>query len=75
MYNKTSCIVEAFLVFAKKVLALDIEHESHEVFRHLKHRIISDVGLLNVCSIWDSSHFSIDLRDTANGFKDVICKI
>ena len=73
--NRPLQIKNEFLVFAKKVLALDIEHESHEVFRHLKHRIISDVGLLNVCSIWDSSHFSIDLRDAANGFKDVICKI
>ena len=66
---------DAFLVLVKDLLAYDVDHESHEVFRHLKHRVVSDVALFNACNIWISQGSYIELRDDVHGFKDVVCML
>ena len=63
-----------FEQFVKDLMVFDTSHHNHEVFIHLKHRIISDVALMNACNLWYSRQFIIELEDEKFGFKNVICK-
>jgi len=72
--NRPLLFKSEFDQFTQDLLVFDRVHETHEVFLHLKQRLISDISLINTCNVWVLEERVIELEANPSGFQDVVCK-